>query len=117
MLLVVKKDSDGIPNVCACGKKNSIDHSLVCKKGGYVSMRHNALRNTEGILMREVCKDVQIEPVLIPTETDLQNGTNMAERARLDISARGIFSQNFFRCQGYSSNCGVQQRKRYWSDI
>ena len=25
-----------IPNFCACGKENSIDHTLICKKGGYV---------------------------------------------------------------------------------
>ena len=39
-----------IPNTpfhCGCGQKNSVDHTLNCKLGGYVMMRHN---NTSGIL-------------------------------------------------------------------
>ena len=34
-----------------CGKRNSLDHVLTCKKGGYVNLRHNVLRNTEARLM------------------------------------------------------------------
>ena len=30
-----------MPNHCACGNKNSINHGLICKKGGFVSLRHN----------------------------------------------------------------------------
>ena len=59
-----------------------------------MSLRHNTLRDTEAIILREVCKDVQIEPVLLPTAAELRNGSNLAERARLDISARGVFGQN-----------------------
>ena len=78
----------GLPNFCACGKKNDIDHILICKKGGYVTMRHNILRNTEAKLLEEVCKDVKLEPELIPTQLELQ-GT-AADKARPDISARGV---------------------------
>ena len=35
----------GIPTHCACGKTNSVDHSLICKLGGYTSMRHNSVRH------------------------------------------------------------------------
>ena len=80
----------GLPNFCACGKKNNIDHILICKKGGYVTMRHNILRNTEAKLLEEVCKDVRLEPELIPTQLELQ-GT-AADRARPDISARGVWN-------------------------
>ena len=31
------------PMHCACGEENTTNHTLNCKKGGYVSMRHNAL--------------------------------------------------------------------------
>ena len=30
---------------CVCGESNTINHLLVCKKGGYVNLRHNSLRN------------------------------------------------------------------------
>ena len=82
-------------NTCACGELNSIDHALVCKKGGYVALRHNALRDTEAALMDQVCKDVQIEPSLLPVGgVQLNNGANTADGARLDISARGIHGRN-----------------------
>ena len=35
------------PSFCQCGQKNSIDHTLSCKKGGYVVMRHNKVRDLE----------------------------------------------------------------------
>ena len=48
-----------MPKHCACGKDNSIDHALSCKKGGYVVMRHNTIRNIEAKLMKmlpKMCK-------------------------------------------------------------
>ena len=57
-----------MPKFCACGKDNSIDHALSCKKGGYVVMRHNTIRNIEAKLMENVAKDVQIEPKLLPVK-------------------------------------------------
>ena len=77
------------PIYCGCGEKNSFDHILVCKKGGYVSMRHNILRDIEGRLLERVCKDVKIEPELIPSNNETAG--NVAEKARLDISARGVW--------------------------
>jgi len=44
----------GIPTHCAYGKTNSVDHSLICKLGGYTSMRHNSVRNSEAQIRREV---------------------------------------------------------------
>ena len=79
-----------MPRHCGCSKPNSIDHVMTCKRGGYVSMRHNALRNTEAAIMREVCKDVAIEPGLIPTVAEMTR--NAEDGARLDIAARGVWS-------------------------
>ena len=80
------------PAFCGCGVKNSFDHILTCKKGGYVSMRHNAIRDVEAKLLKEVCTDVKVEPVLIPTDGEQRTG-NTALRARLDVSARGLWSR------------------------
>ena len=55
----------GIPTDCACGETNSVDHSLICKLGGYTSMRHNSVRDSEAQIMKEVCRDVQTEPTLL----------------------------------------------------
>jgi len=83
-----------MPNYCACGSQNSIDHALSCKKGGYPILRHNAIRDVEAMLMKEAgCVDVRIEPGLLECETDnsMSPRTNIQPNARLDISARGIF--------------------------
>ena len=74
-----------MPPHCACGKPNSVDHALCCMKGGYTVMRHNNVRDTEAALLREVCKDVTIEPPLIPSE-------ELGDRSSLDVGARGLWS-------------------------
>ncbi len=74
-----------MPKFCACGKANSINHTLDCKLGGYVHLRHNAVRDTEARLMREIATDVKIEPRLqdVSTNCVLLPGTITAEQARL----------------------------------
>ena len=84
----------GVPNICSCGKQNDIDHALICHKGGFVNMRHDKVRNVEAKLMQKVCKDVQVEPILMPTRAErLNEGTNIAPNARLDIAARGVWTE------------------------
>ena len=46
-------------------KSNSVNHALSCMKGGYSVFRHNNARDTEAEILREVCKDVTIEPPLM----------------------------------------------------
>ena len=60
------KKIPGTPSYCACGEKNSTNHTLNCKLGGFVTMRHNNIRDVEASLLRGICKDVRIEPELIP---------------------------------------------------
>ena len=84
-----------IPNTplfCACQQKNSIDHALICKSGGYVSMRHDRVRDLEASMLRDVCKDVKIEPELLPIGSSGTESSNTADKARLDVSAVGIWS-------------------------
>ena len=80
-----------MPAFCGCGKENSINHAMICAKGGYNIMRHNALRDTEATLLSEVCKDVKIEPKLLATENEDLKG-NVKPGAHPDISARGLWS-------------------------
>ena len=85
-----------IPNTtpfhCACGKKNDVDHALTCMKGGYVAMRHNRIRDLEASILKEVCKDVKVEPELLPIGNSSVTSSNEAERARCDVSGIGIWS-------------------------
>jgi len=66
---------------------------------GYISMRHNSVRDSEAQIMREVCRDVQTEAtLLLINENDYERKVNTADNARLDISAKGLWNscENFF---------------------
>ena len=52
------------PGACVCGDIFDTGHAIICKKGGFITMRHNELRELEAELLNTVCKDRQIEPVL-----------------------------------------------------
>ena len=81
------------PSTCECGANFSVDHALTCKKGGFVSIRHNEVRNITASLLKEVCHDVRVEPPLQPVVgEDLPSNSNLADEARLDICARGFWA-------------------------
>ena len=95
------------PAYCQCGVKNSHDHTLTCPKGGYVIMRHNGIRDLEGELMREVCKDVKIEPELQPVGEREMSG-NTQDKARLDVSGVGVWGtheRTFLDIKVFHPNC------------
>lgn len=50
---------EDIPSKCACGDVFTVDHAMVCKKGGFIIQRHNELRDLEAELLGIVCKDVE----------------------------------------------------------
>ena len=79
---------EDVPRNCSCGKEYSINHCLSCKNGGFVILRHNAVRDTTHKLMEQVCKDVCLEPKLLPvTGEALPISANKADGARADVSA------------------------------
>ena len=61
------------PSVCGCGASFSIDHAMVCKRGGFVIQRHNELRDLEAELLDMVCCDVEVEPGLQPVTGETLN--------------------------------------------
>ena len=76
---------EDIPTRCICGDIFSVDHSMVCKKGGFIIQRNNELRDLEADLLSMVCNDVEIEPQLQDvTGEQLSSGSNLAMEARLD---------------------------------
>ena len=105
----------GMPAKCACGKENSVDHALVCMLGGYTHMRHNEVRNVEAELLREVCKDVQVEPSLLPlTGQQFGRSANHQDMARLDVSARGLWGpmeKAFFDVRIFHPNADSNRSK------
>ena len=83
-----------LPDTCECGVKFSIEHALSCKKGGFVTLRHNTVRNITAKLLNEVCPDVRVEPSLQPLTGEhlCYASSNTSDEARVDISARGFWT-------------------------
>ena len=87
------EDLENLPTYCPCGEKFNEIHAMSCKKGSFVTNRHDNIRDFLTTCLNQVWKDVQIEPHLIPVTTeqfDLQSA-NTGDEARLDMKARGIW--------------------------
>ena len=82
-----------LPSHCVCGKTFSIDHALSCPKGGFISLRHNKLRDFTAKVLAECHTNVKIEPALTPLtgETFPQASTVTTDEACVDIAARGVW--------------------------
>lgn len=83
-----------LPSDCACGSKFNVTHALSCKKGGFITMRHNEVRDITSVFLNEVCKDVRREPMLIQLDGEQiqPRSANRSQEARLDISAIGFWT-------------------------
>ena len=73
-------------------------------------MRHNRLRDLIAKMLKEVCYDVKTEPHLLKVNDGdcVLPHTNKTEQARLDISARGVwtsFDKSFFDVRVTHPNC------------
>ena len=101
-----------LPAYCECGEKFDLQHALSCKKGGFVSLRHNLVRNITSSLLNEVCKDVRVEPQLQPlTGETFTPTTATGNEVRLDVCARGFWQAGqmaFFDVRVFNPNA-----KRY----
>ena len=88
-----------IPSTCACGSNFSVEHVLLCPKGGFPIIQHNEVRDFTANLMTEVCHDVCVEPNLQPiTGEVLSHATAISDDgARLDIAANGFWGGRFER--------------------
>ena len=100
LLLRYKKDLQRLPLSCVCGAKMDINHSLNCPRGGYIIIRHNAVRDFFAKQKSTVCKDVECEPHIqtLDGETFSTSTTLTGDNAHPDIRARGFYrpEQNFY---------------------
>jgi hypothetical protein len=67
---------------------------MTCQVGGYVIQRHNDVRDTLACMLKEVAKDVQLEPALTPLtgEQFQRRSTTRENEARCDIAARNVWT-------------------------
>ena len=55
-----------LPSNCGCSKTYNVQHAISCKKGGFVTLRHNELRDNIAEMPEEETSDVKAEPALQP---------------------------------------------------
>ena len=82
---------------CACRNNFSVKHALSCPKRGFLTIRHNEIRDITASLLTEVCTEVRVEPELQPVTPDQLNGAsaNSQDGARLDVSASGVWGDRY----------------------
>ena len=81
-----------IPNVtskCACGTNFSMDHAVICHRGGIPTLRHNEIRDLTAELLAETSSDVSTEPRLQSMHDEVLQlqSANRDDEARLDVRA------------------------------
>ena len=83
-----------MPSRCCCGGKMDVQDTISCKRGGFVTIRNNDLRELSANLLSNVCNDKQIEPKLLPvTRENFSNRIATARtEVRLNIRSRGSVS-------------------------
>ena len=74
IMLRYGKEFKGFPATCPCGQKYDTTHVLNCKKGGFVTIRHNSIRDYETNLLVKIHTDVETEPSLQPIEGEIVDG-------------------------------------------
>ena len=86
-----KRISD-LPSHCVCGESFTVTHAMNCKRGGFISARHDNIRDFEAALLSQVCTDVEIEPQLQSLSNEaLPRSANTSAEARLDVRTRGFW--------------------------
>ena len=79
-----------LPAYCECSVLWYLQYALLYKKAGFVSLRHNFVRDVTSSLLSKVCKYVRIEPQLQPlTGESFAPSTTTGNEVRLDVYARG----------------------------
>ena len=49
-----------LPENCECVSKFNIEHAISCKKGGFVSIRHNSIKNITATLLKDTVRSLTI---------------------------------------------------------
>ena len=73
-----------------------MSQALSCKKGGFVTLKHNELRDITAEMLGEICRDVKVEPMLSEIEKGeemVKKSNKQAREARFDVSAVSFWTK------------------------
>jgi hypothetical protein len=83
----------GLPSTCACGQPYTLDHSQICKTGGFIHMRHDEPKDLFARCCSELFRDVAVEPLLenLTGEVMRSGSAKVEEECRSDVRVRGFW--------------------------
>ena len=73
-----------MPSKCPCGQKYDLNHAMNCKRGGFVVIRHNNVRDFDTNLLKTIQNDAEIELALQEIDNERIDGRT-GDEARPDI--------------------------------
>ena len=77
----------GVQSYALCGPL------VACKSTEHITPpTHDRIRDLEASILRDICKDVRVEPDLLPVGNSTVGSSTTGEKSRLDVSAVGIWS-------------------------
>ena len=84
-----------MPEKFVCGSSFTVEHALMCNRGGFCFLRHNEIREFSAKMLTEVCSNVGIEPELQPLtiENLTLRTANRQNEARMDITAQWFWGE------------------------
>ena len=82
-----------LPQTCVCSQPYSLDHSQICKRGGFIHMRHDDPISLLGLAAKGVFRDVEVEPHLtqLNGEQMAMASANISDEARSDLRIRSFW--------------------------
>ena len=97
------------PTTYTHGSNFNIQNALTCEKGGFITLRHNRVRNVTTSLLKELLHDICIEPILqkLTGERFEQRTTKTLLEEKLDVAARKFLEAGqieFFDIRVFYSN-------------
>ena len=103
-----------LPAKCECGCVFDLHHALSCKKGEFVSLRHNELKNLTTKLLKEVCKDVLLGTKLSKrfANQNFQKAYETNEKEKKKPTTNELWKKNMVPSQHHSS----LQRLEVWAE-
>ena len=73
-------DIKNMPTTCSCGAKLDYQYCMSCKKGGFITIRHNDVRDLTANILKGVLNDVEVELQLLPVTGDNPTISNCDKR-------------------------------------
>ena len=78
---------------CSCGEDFNVQYTMPCKKGGFVTWRHNKVRDITAAILSDIHKDVKLQASLLTLNGEEQTISKTAKKideVRLEICARSF---------------------------